>query len=192
MGAGMVLPMDRTQIVELVLNPTGGGGANNQTQFTFGQQANLWGMVTDFVVAYSNEIMPVSPSGNPVVSYANLQSAMLNLYMSNPDNPKGDMGLFIQLPLIEIVRIITTATPAVAATPITYGWVEALPYFVGLTSVQWEKSNVSVPAGLGINTATSFVFMVGYHSPTAEETNALTTGKRLPFNYKNRAVNRSM
>ena len=150
----------RTQLVELQVVPQAGGGANNQVKFTFGQQANLWGMVTTKIETYTQTDVPIAPSGTPTAAYLQIASATLNLYMNNPDNPKGDMGQFLQIPLPSLHYLNNLSEP--------YIWQQMI--FDPGSVIQWEKSNIGVPAPLGTTTAFSYLLMVSYREPYHRQT----------------------
>ena len=163
----------RTQVIELPVSPQAGGTPNNQVKFKFGQQANLWGMVTTKVEVYTNTDVPQAPSGNPTASYGQISQATLMLYMNNPDNPKGDMGQFIQMPLPSLHYLNNLVEPFV--------WMPN--YFDPGAVIQWEKSTIELPVGLGVATTFSYLLNIYYREPYPEEIHARKSGKRLRPGY---------
>jgi hypothetical protein len=130
-------------------------------QFKFPTQDFLRQKYIISIEAYNASDVPFAPSGNAVITAANLSNSFLQLYGQNPEavdaqgiKSSGDGQWMDNIPLVSLHRTIN-------GTPSPY--VRDLFGMVPRTII-WEKSFVNLANGqvLGNETAISYLFLIGY------------------------------
>jgi hypothetical protein len=135
-----------TTYVENPVNP-----ADLRTQFYFPDQPLIRYCPIYSVVAYSPNVNTRSGlTGQPLVSYANMQQAYLWLYTKDPETGEEKYGVQ-SIPLLEL-NYINDGTSA-------YVW--DMPMMAG-QQVYWEKSYVQVGVALGNTPAQVWGFGVRF------------------------------
>jgi hypothetical protein len=147
----------KSQLVEISI-PT----ANTTlTQFKFPTQDFLRGKYIISIESLNVHDVPVSPIGNAVITYVNMQNSFLTLYEQNPEatdaqgiTSSGEGQWNENIPLVTLHRLQNASTDA---------YTSELPIFTPRVIV-WEKSYVQLANGttLGNGAAVSFLFQVGY------------------------------
>jgi hypothetical protein len=141
------------ELVELII------GANSQVlnaQAKFTDQSQLRDDSTQQIFlkaieTYSNQVVPVSPTGNPVATPAQIEAALLNLNINSYD-------YLHLLPLGMLNRIYGDQTTAANFVP----FVQQLFLLDDITKVIWPKSYVQFASGAGDNAVFSYLFGVHY------------------------------
>lgn len=147
----------KTQLVEISIPTTN----TTLTQFKFPTQDFLRGKYIVSIEAFNVVDIPLSPIGNALITYVNMQNAFLTLYEQNPESTdaqgitsSGEGQWNENKPLVTLHRLQNASTNAYA---------RALTLFTPRVVV-WEKSYVQLAnsATLGNGAAVSFLFEVGY------------------------------
>lgn len=148
----------KTQLVEIPVLTT----SSTLMQFKFPNQDFLRQKYIISIEAFCVADIPVSSTGNALITVANMQNAFLTLYEQNPEAvdeqniESSGQGQWDELiPLVTLHRL-QTASP----TP----FVRDLPVFMPRV-IQWEKSYVALANGTQLGNASgpvSFLFQVGY------------------------------
>lgn len=115
--------------------------------FTIPDQPELRGRQVEKIVAYNNEMVSATPSGQNVVTVANVNAAYLVLYVNEREDIK-----------ISLVHLISSNN----ASGTIYGSNNGYIPFANLNIV-WSKSYVKVPNGTIVPAANqAFLFGVFY------------------------------
>lgn len=139
----------KTQLVELVV--VGVSGGNQQTNLQFTPQTYLQDKRITSIETFTATDQTKSPSGNALVTGANMKLGFLTLYYMDPDNTAVG-GQFMQYrPLFAFHRLSNGTDPF-----------EQDLFEFGRYNIIWEKSFVTLTAALANTTNLSFIFDVGY------------------------------
>jgi hypothetical protein len=139
--------VNKSEFVELYVSVQNAA----QARVNFLDQPYLRDKLIDGLETFTVTDIPVSPNGKALVSAAVMQKSYLVLYMADPDSQK-DLGEYVKMPLVSMHRV-ENATPD--------PFIRVPPSFNKLY-VQWLKSYIIVPAGVGGGGDVSFLFTCYY------------------------------
>lgn len=147
----------KSQLVEIPISTV----SSNLTQFKFPTQDFLRGKYIVGIETFNVVDIPVSPIGNALITYVNMQNSFLTLYEQNPESvdaqtiqSSGEGQWNEGMPLVTLHRLQNAATDAYA---------RALTLFTPRVVI-WEKSYVQLANGTSLanGAAVSFLFQVFY------------------------------
>lgn len=145
MSTGLLVKKSRTVTLTFTTNYT-------TPTLSFGTQYDLNGVQVLGLQVYTRESLPVSENGNQVLTYAQCQGILLNLYTNDPDSTKTDdngtvisqnEGLYIyNKPLVSLIAMVNNSTATLQP------YAPELFRMAG-QAIQWGKSglNIKVPVG---------------------------------------------
>jgi hypothetical protein len=155
-----------TQLVELVVPPAG----STLRRIQFVDQPYLRGAFIYGVEAYCTDDIVTSPQGNAVITTAQMKNAYITFYTTDPlkggqniptSGGQGS-GEYIQLlPLINLHTLQNAAT-----TPF-----ERWPFELAGQSIIWEKTYITLGAGLGNSGNLSFLLNINFELNPQNTTN---------------------
>lgn len=136
----------KSQIVELVVP-----ASSTLTRFQFTTQNFLRQKQVVSLETFSINDLLLSPQGYALPTKANLQSAYVTFYGSDPEKPDANGDWLQTIPLLSMHRMVNGTDPYV------FDLYRLVP-----RSIVWEKSFIQLGAQLGSGSIVSFVFNVGY------------------------------
>jgi hypothetical protein len=138
--------LKRYELVELVIP-----AASTGTRFPYPDIPQLRDDTTQDIIicgleAFSVEAMPLAPSGNTVLSFAQMQNSFITLYIEGEESVR-------QVPLIRFNPMRQTA-----AAGATFNVVERVP--VEYLKVDWNKTYIQAAAPYGTALAPNMQFSI--------------------------------
>lgn len=140
--------VNKSQLIELV--SPGVAGGNGTTKIQFNDQPYLRGKAITAIEILTNADMTATPSNRTPITAAQMETAYLTLYLTDPSNPSA-VGEWISLVPFTLLHRVQNATP----DPFTRQMFE----LVGQT-IYWEKCYVTLATGYGNTTDVSFLVQV--------------------------------
>lgn len=135
----------KSQLIELIFPAN-----STATKFQFNDQPYLRNKQITGIEAFNANDVSGSPSGNTVITAAQLQSSYITLYLNDPGNPQ-NVGEWIQNVPLSILHRVQNASndPFVRKAYDLVGQV-----------IYWEKCFLTFSQPLGNNANISFLFNV--------------------------------
>jgi hypothetical protein len=144
-----------SQLIELTVPQ-----ASTQLRVQFNDIPYLRNNFIDSIEVFTVTDMPLSPSGNAVITAANLKGAFLTLWVT--DEVRG-AGEYIQLLPLSVLHYLQNS----ANDPF-----ERNPFLLNNRVISWDKCYITLAAALGNSGApVSFMFNVGFSFNPANTTN---------------------
>lgn len=148
---------NKLQLIELVVPGVVGGNTN--TIFAFPDQPFFRDKFVISIRSFCITDLSLSPSNNPLVSAAQLQTSYLNVYGNDPEYNTGNPTYGFWLQNIPLVSLRASNATAQATAPSVVNPVQFKPRIIA-----WEKSNITLPVALNNTTPLSFLLLVGYQN----------------------------
>ena len=148
----------KNQLVELQVQGIPSTG-NNAQRFQFTDQPYLRFKSIISLEAYCVELLPLSPSGLALPTYAQMQNAFLTLYINDPDGVDGQGEWIQNLPLIDLIQAQNNSN---IGNQFNKFWLDHIV-------VYWDKCYITMSAPLGNETPLSFVLNVGFETTKASQ-----------------------
>jgi hypothetical protein len=142
-------PQDYMEGVELIVTPGVGIGQVNFPDIPELRSDSEKDIIIRSLEVYPAEVLPLTFSGNPVATTAQVQNAFLTLYIY------GENKVY-RVPLIKFVNVYAGGTNAGSLF-----WTDELNQLENY-KVDWTKSSLNFPSPITVEANLSFFFNVSY------------------------------